>query len=51
MHLGGVEQGGDPECWVQAKWALLIVAAAAGDMCGGRGSASLAMRSALEDNY
>lgn len=45
VHLGGVEEGGDPECWVQAGWGLLI-AAAAGEMCDGRDSTSLAMRSA-----
>lgn len=33
-HLGGVEQGGDPECCFQAEWGLLI-AAAAGEMCDG----------------
>lgn len=50
MHLGGVEQGGDLGCWVQAEWGL-PVAAAAGETCDGRGSASLAVRSVLGEKY
>lgn len=56
---GGREANGEHKyIWVvwskEVIWVLCsgkVDAAAAGEMCDGKGSASLAMRSALEDKY